>query len=40
VDNPSIRDLMSKATQRMRDLDSWNAIADKTVAFYHKLLNR
>jgi glycosyltransferase involved in cell wall biosynthesis len=40
VDNPSIRDRMSKATQRMRDLDSWNAIADKTVAFYHKLLNR
>ena len=40
VDNPSIRDRMSKATQRMRDLDSWNAIADKTVEFYHKILSR
>lgn len=40
VDDPSVRQRMSRATQRMRDLDSWNQIADKTVAFYHRILSR
>jgi glycosyltransferase involved in cell wall biosynthesis len=38
IDNPAVRNRMSQATQRMRDLDSWNAIGDRTVEFYHKIL--